>query len=279
MARARNIKPSIMANEELAEMEPMHRLMFIYLWMLADREGRVEDRPKRISAQAFPYDQVNADSILCDLEKSGFIKRYESCGVKVISVVNFLRHQSPHGTEKDSELPNESGTYTRHKRGKNGYATGEKQEINCLGEVVEQTPNNDLTVKERPDILIPDSGFTDSLIPELNTAAPSALDGKPSSEDVPLTTKEEIWKAGKSILEAAGVPKAQCGSFVGKLVKDYGDDVVVEAVRQTVLDNPADPREYLKALCMRAKGRKPKASMPKPENFANKDYGQGIRLL
>lgn len=113
----------------------------------------------------------------------------------------------------------------------------------------------------------------------VNTAAPSALDGKPSNEDVPMTTKEEIWKAGKSILEAAGVPKAQCGSFVGKLVKDYGDDVVVEAVRQTVLENPADPREYLKALCIRAKGQKPKASMPKPENFANKDYGQGIRLL
>ena len=48
MARSRNIKPSIMANEELAELEPLSRLLFIYLWMLADKAGRLEDRPKRI---------------------------------------------------------------------------------------------------------------------------------------------------------------------------------------------------------------------------------------
>ena len=50
MARSRNIKPSIMANEELAELEPLSRLLFIYLWMLADKAGRLEDRPKRIAA-------------------------------------------------------------------------------------------------------------------------------------------------------------------------------------------------------------------------------------
>lgn len=64
MARSRNIKPGIMANEDLAELDAMERLLFIYLWMLADREGRLEDRPKRIKAEALPYDSLDADQAL-----------------------------------------------------------------------------------------------------------------------------------------------------------------------------------------------------------------------
>ena len=46
-----------MENEELADLDPIARLLFIYLWMLADREGRLEDRPKRIAGRALPYDR------------------------------------------------------------------------------------------------------------------------------------------------------------------------------------------------------------------------------
>ncbi|HGL4641597.1 TPA: hypothetical protein ACKFAW_004883, partial [Enterobacter hormaechei] len=69
-----------MANEDLAELDPLARLLFIYLWMLADREGRLEDRPKRIKAEALPYDNVDADLMLDDLAKAGFIHRYEAAG-------------------------------------------------------------------------------------------------------------------------------------------------------------------------------------------------------
>lgn len=69
-------------------------------------------------------------------------------------------------------------------------------------------------------------------------------------------TKDELWSAGKSLLMGAGLPKAQCGSFVGRLVKDYGDAVVIDAVRAAVVARPADPMEYLKATCMRAVGQR-----------------------
>lgn len=106
MARARNIKPSIMDNEELAELEPVARLLFIYLWMLADREGRLEDRPKRIAAQALPYDRdVDVGAMLDALHKAGFIIRYQAQGVACIQITAFLKHQSPHMRESDSALP------------------------------------------------------------------------------------------------------------------------------------------------------------------------------
>jgi hypothetical protein len=105
VARARNIKPGVMENEDLAELEPIARLLFIYLWMLADREGRLEDRPKKIKAKALAYDTVDADQLLGDLQTGGFIVRYEVKGVKYIQIVNFLKHQKPHSNEIESNLP------------------------------------------------------------------------------------------------------------------------------------------------------------------------------
>lgn len=106
MARSRNIKPSIMENEELAELAPIARLLFIYLWMLADREGRLEDRPKRIAGRALPYDrEADVDDLLNQLASAGFIARYMVGEMALIQIINFAKHQSPHVRETASELP------------------------------------------------------------------------------------------------------------------------------------------------------------------------------
>lgn len=69
-------------------------------------------------------------------------------------------------------------------------------------------------------------------------------------------TKAELWTAGKSLLAEQGMPKAQCGSFVGKLVKDYTDTVVIEAVRVAVVTRPADAASYLLATCQHNAGKR-----------------------
>ena len=73
MARARNIKPGFYKNEDLAECSPWARLIFPGLWMLADREGRMEDRPKRIKGELLPYDSIDVDPLLEELARWGFI--------------------------------------------------------------------------------------------------------------------------------------------------------------------------------------------------------------
>jgi hypothetical protein len=86
-----------------------------------------------------------------------------------------------------------------------------------------------------------------------------------------------LWAAGKSLLTGAGMPKAQCGSFVGKLVKDYGDQIVVDAVRAAVVARPADPAEYLKATCMRAAGQRANpARTGAHSGFSGKNYREGV---
>jgi 5-methylcytosine-specific restriction endonuclease McrA len=109
MARSRNIKPGFFLNEHLAELPFETRLLFIGLWCLADREGRLEDRPAKIRVGLFPYDNVNVDSMLTELESKLFVHRYEIDGIKVIEIENFVKHQDPHYREKASELPPRPG--------------------------------------------------------------------------------------------------------------------------------------------------------------------------
>lgn len=106
MARARNIKPSIFKNEVLGVADPLYTLLFEGLWVLADREGRMEDRPLRIKAEVFPYREgLDIVAMLDWLEAHEFIQRYQVAGKGYILVLNFVKHQNPHKNEAPSELP------------------------------------------------------------------------------------------------------------------------------------------------------------------------------
>lgn len=120
MARIRTIKPEFFKNEELAELPVTCRLLFIGLFCLADKEGRMEDRPKRIKAELFPYDNIDAHDLLSRLQSAGFIERYEVGEMKVIQVVNFTKHQRIQGKESltKSEFP--ARETTGKQRGNNG---------------------------------------------------------------------------------------------------------------------------------------------------------------
>ncbi|MBY6102321.1 hypothetical protein [Marinobacter nauticus] len=127
--RARNIKPGFWKNEDLVDLAFEHRLLFIGLWMLADREGRLEDRPKRIKMELFPCDNVNVEAGLQDLCALGLLERYEYQGVKVILISKFSDHQSPHHSEKRSELPGKNGydPVTQPKKAKQATENGKGQ--------------------------------------------------------------------------------------------------------------------------------------------------------
>jgi hypothetical protein len=105
MARARNIKPSFFSNESLAECSPMARLLFVGLWTLADREGRLEYRPKRIKAQLFPFEECNIDGLLHELAIRDFVRVYNAGSCLAMWLPTFARHQKPHHNEQESELP------------------------------------------------------------------------------------------------------------------------------------------------------------------------------
>jgi hypothetical protein len=105
MARARSIKPGFFSNEDLIELPFEYRLLFAGLWTIADRAGRLEDRPKRIKLNVFPGDPVDIEAGLQALAKYNFIVRYEVAGTKYIQIVAWSKHQSPHVKEAASTIP------------------------------------------------------------------------------------------------------------------------------------------------------------------------------
>jgi hypothetical protein len=140
MARSRNIKPGLFQNEILGIADPLYTLAFQGLWLVADREGRLEDRPQRIRAQTFPYRNVDMDSLLDWLHSNGFILRYTVGERRFIQVLNFGKHQNPHKNETKSVIPapEEIGSNTEN--------------IGTRSEKIGSTRADSL-------LLIPDSGF------------------------------------------------------------------------------------------------------------------------
>ena len=105
MARSRNIKPGFFTNDELAECSPYARLLFAGLWTIADREGRGEDRPKKIKVLVLPFDNLDVDELMQALHDKGFIHRYEVEGDKYFQICNWAKHQNPHHKEIASVIP------------------------------------------------------------------------------------------------------------------------------------------------------------------------------
>lgn len=216
MARARNIKPSIFKNEVLGVADPLYTILFEGLWVLADREGRLENRPLRIKAEVFPYREgLNVPVMLDWLEQQGFIQRYTAGGKACILIVNFTKHQNPHKNEAPSELPAPEGTET--------------EVIGTTSEKIGST---------RADSLSSDSL---SLIPDTPPSAAAAVAATPAKqkqktrmpEDFGISERVRVWAEAKGYgmleqhLEAL---KRKCAANDYKKVS--WDDFFMEAIRE-----------------------------------------------
>jgi hypothetical protein len=164
MSRARNIKPGFFKNEILVELAFEYRLLFIGLWTMADRDGRLEDRPTKIRMEVFPADGVDVNAGLQALHDAGFILRYDVEGKAFIQILAWGKHQNPHVKEAKSTIPAPDG---------NSASTVQ------VPAKVDTSPADSLI----PDSLIPDSKEDQ---PPLSTATPStATEGQPASKPSP----------------------------------------------------------------------------------------------
>lgn len=103
--RARNLKPGFFKNDELAECDPLARILFQGLWCMADRDGRLELRPKRIQAEILPYDKTDIFKLLQQLIDHKFIVAYRYGNDFFLSIPTFTQHQNPHIKEAESTIP------------------------------------------------------------------------------------------------------------------------------------------------------------------------------
>jgi len=189
MARARNVKPSFFTNDDLAELPFEYRLLFIGLWTLADREGRLEDRPKKIRMAVFPTDDVDVDRGLEALAGRGFILRYQVDGGRYIEILTFRKHQNPHHREPASTIPapGSGGMDEPSAQGKPRAPAPSMGEASpgqgggsnpVTPEAIPGQAPPDATCQGGSAVLIPDSPF---LIPPSPLPQPGEPEARPSS--------------------------------------------------------------------------------------------------
>lgn len=106
-----------------------------------------------------------------------------------------------------------------------------------------------------------------------NLSVTKVTDGEPSKMTDP---QEIIFTYGVPLLVSAGSTDKAARSFFGGLRKTHGDEAVVDKLRECIKAKPMQPLEWLAAALppSGAKGKSPAA-----ENFANKNYGEGIATL
>lgn len=218
MARARNIKPGFFTHDGLAELDALTRLLFIGLWTVADRSGRLEDRPKRIKAEVMPYDNCDVDSMLEALHKSGFILRYRVGEVAAIQIVKWDKHQNPHIKESDSTIPApcEHGADTVQAGKSAGMAEPPSTEVARL---------------------IPDSGFPlpDSPIPVADATGGGKAARQPAVRK-PDDVSEQTWMDWRQLRKAKRAPVTE---------------TVVDGARVEATKAGMSLEDFLKVWCRR----------------------------
>ena len=131
MARSRNIKPAFFENDELAECKPLARLLFIGLWTVADCQGVLEDRPRRIKAQVLPYDECDIEALLSELISHGFIRKFQVDQSNYLHIIRFVKHQNPHKKEEAKHpAPIEPGASPELAPNKNGASRADSFLLN-----------------------------------------------------------------------------------------------------------------------------------------------------
>ena len=176
--RSRNIKPGIMSNEDIAELGPYAYILFTGLWMIADREGRLEHRPKKIKALCMPlWDEVSweaVENLVQKLCERHLLQLYRVGDVPYIQVSKWRQHQNPDPREAQSRLPAPPPV-----NGAPATTCDSTVELQCVDSVI--------TTSSRVDsgLLIPDSCIVDDA---QNGAARSSS----AAVENPTTTKKTI---------------------------------------------------------------------------------------
>ena len=94
MARIRTLKPEFWADEKLAPLDALTRLVFLGLISMADDAGRLVDSVKQLDGMLFPQTDDTCGPALESLASASRIIRYVSeSGQRLIQIAHWARHQ------------------------------------------------------------------------------------------------------------------------------------------------------------------------------------------
>lgn len=111
--RTRTLKPSICKSKSMGKVPRDVRLLFAYLVINADDEGRLEGNHRYLAHTLFPHDNDVETQIagwLQQLEREECIRQYQVDGAWFVSITNWKKHQRvSHPTQSKIEPPPKMG--------------------------------------------------------------------------------------------------------------------------------------------------------------------------
>lgn len=113
MARIRTIKPEFFTSEDIVALSPYARLLYIALWCEADREGRMQWKPRTFKMRYLPADDVDVEALCAELADAGLVELY---GNGLAYIPKFGQHQHINPRETASSLPDPHASSTRDPR-------------------------------------------------------------------------------------------------------------------------------------------------------------------
>lgn len=102
MARIRTIKPDFFTSEDVIELSPLARLLYIAIWCEADREGRLAWKPKTLKIRYLPADNCDINDLCREIIERGLVRLY---GNGFACIPSFNKHQHINPREAISILP------------------------------------------------------------------------------------------------------------------------------------------------------------------------------
>lgn len=106
--RNRCLKPDFFKSEKVATLSRDARLLFAGLWTMSDSWGVLEDRPRRIRVEIFPYDDLVADQVVAwvdEIVAAGMAVRYQAAGVPYLWMPGLRRHQVGSMPQEERKKP------------------------------------------------------------------------------------------------------------------------------------------------------------------------------
>lgn len=257
MARARLLKPEFFEDEKLNAMPFGVRLLYEALWCLADRDGRLEDRPSRIGAFAFPpmgNEKLQAQARravtgwIDALVDADCLQRYEIDGESYLVIKKWEKHQRVHPNEPKSILPPPLVTIGNQRKPKVTNVAGSKS-------------------GKRSKADTDTEGGTETR--EGSRAAPHATDIEPSDGRF---AREYVRHHQEAHAMAPPSPKAQ--QAARELETDFGTEQCIEAANAKGWEkHPNYLREYLNdpKRKERRNGRQPERDTAEPSSLDELD--------
>lgn len=221
-ARTRMLNPGVFENEELARADPFYTIVFQVLWCLADRQGRLEDRPEKIRGRLLPYrDEGHVLRALDWLSEKGFIVRYTIQGRRFIAVPNFLLYQKTHDKETASTIPPPPAEVEGGREMRTEYHTHTTYVLNTGSSINENTPGDAETRARLGGTL---GAPQVPLLPELElTTTPTPPTGSPGAAfpDPPeVKGAGAPWDFERVVLEAWNAAAQRSGLCPCKLIDE-----------------------------------------------------------